>query len=182
MIPYLLAAVGGYFIGQSRKDKQFADGGTVSYADWGKMDSTDKIKYIKENGEVYIGGTYYTVIGNDLVEVNNEDGWYAYLPDFYDVDYEDGEYRAYGYARGTNKEDALENIKEVYIPYVIDRYFDKEMEDLVPIKLPIREYDSMYYVGDFVDVDGDGWVTKEDAKKAIEEHLYENLEVVGPKK
>jgi len=27
MIPYILAAIGGYFIGQSRKDEQYADGG-----------------------------------------------------------------------------------------------------------------------------------------------------------
>jgi hypothetical protein len=30
MIPYLLAAVGGYLIGQSRKDEQFADGGMMA--------------------------------------------------------------------------------------------------------------------------------------------------------
>lgn len=30
MIPFLLAAVGGYLIGQSRKDQQFADGGELS--------------------------------------------------------------------------------------------------------------------------------------------------------
>ena len=29
MLPYILAAVGGYLIGQSRKDEQFADGGIV---------------------------------------------------------------------------------------------------------------------------------------------------------
>jgi hypothetical protein len=30
MLPYILAAVGGYLIGQSRKEEQFADGGEVS--------------------------------------------------------------------------------------------------------------------------------------------------------
>ena len=40
MIPYLLAAVGGYLIGQSRKDEQYADGGMmadgggVGYENW----------------------------------------------------------------------------------------------------------------------------------------------------
>jgi hypothetical protein len=45
MIPYLLAAVGGYLIGQSRKDEQFADGGMM--ADGG-------IVYLdKENDRVF---------------------------------------------------------------------------------------------------------------------------------
>jgi hypothetical protein len=40
MIPYILAAVGGYLIAQSRKDSQYADGGMMA-----KGGITDPDKY-----------------------------------------------------------------------------------------------------------------------------------------
>ena len=186
MIPFLLAAVGGYLIGQSRKDEKFADGGKISSSDWENMNYSDQVKYIKKNGEQYIGGTYYTVIGNDIAEIEQSelygDGWHGALPNFYDASYDDGRWNTFGDAKGNTKEQVIDSLKEIYSKVVVERYFDKEMQDLVPIKLPIKEIDSMFYVGDFVDVDGSGWVTEKEAKRAIADYLYENLEVIGPKK
>ena len=36
----------------------------------------------------------------------------------------------------------------------------------------VRQIDDLYYVGDIVDVDGDGWVSREDAELAVYE--FEN--------
>lgn len=33
----------------------------------------------------------------------------------------------------------------------------------------LMEMDGMYYVGDLIDMDGSGWVTKEEANKILEE-------------
>ena len=58
MIPYLLAAVGGYLIGQSRKDEQYADGGRIK--SYEKVEGTDyelKIEiYYKKGGMNYFSG------------------------------------------------------------------------------------------------------------------------------
>ena len=34
----------------------------------------------------------------------------------------------------------------------------------------LREIDDLYYVGDIVDMDGDGWVSREDAELAVYEY------------
>lgn len=36
----------------------------------------------------------------------------------------------------------------------------------------IREVDNLYYIGNIVDVDGDGWVSREDAELVVYE--FEN--------
>jgi hypothetical protein len=52
MIPYLLAAVGGYLIGQSRKDEQYARGGMTRKG--GKVFEVDGKKfYYHKDGLVY---------------------------------------------------------------------------------------------------------------------------------
>jgi len=32
----------------------------------------------------------------------------------------------------------------------------------------LRQFDDMYYIGDIVDVDGSGWVTKQEAEQLID--------------
>ena len=54
MIPYLLAAVGGYLIGQSQKDQQFVDGGMM--ADGGKIKFEGK-EYDTKTHDGYVFAT-----------------------------------------------------------------------------------------------------------------------------
>jgi len=57
MLPYILAAVGGYLIGQSRKDEQYADGGMVDYEKVEGTPYTLKIKvYYDKGGMNYFSG------------------------------------------------------------------------------------------------------------------------------
>lgn len=51
--------------------------------------------------------------------------------------------------------------------YLIKAYVNK-LKSKIMIKLEdLQEYDGMYYVGDIIDTDGTGWVTKEEAIKVL---------------
>jgi hypothetical protein len=63
MIPYLLAALGGYLIGQSRKDEQFADGG---------MTAKGGVKRIKLYHHKTSGGAEY--LCSDKVKGTKDEG------------------------------------------------------------------------------------------------------------
>ena len=61
MIPYILAAVGGYLIGQSRKDEQYADGGMM--ADGGKLFTNKSKRFIFTGSDGQPHGLNYRLIG-----------------------------------------------------------------------------------------------------------------------
>jgi hypothetical protein len=64
MIPYILAAVGGYLIGDSLKEK-FADGGTINIEELNRLDHwhTKRDGFLLEVGKV--AGEYKASISND---------------------------------------------------------------------------------------------------------------------
>ena len=64
MLPYILAAVGGYLIGDSMKDKLFADGGTINI-ELNRLDhwQTKKDGFLLQVGKV--AGEYKASISND---------------------------------------------------------------------------------------------------------------------
>ena len=51
MLPYILVAVGGYLIGQSRKDEKFSHGGDVIYKIEGSTFSEDLAEAKEHLGE-----------------------------------------------------------------------------------------------------------------------------------
>jgi hypothetical protein len=64
MLPYILSAVGGYLIGDSMKDKLFADGGTINI-ELNRLDhwQTKKDGFLLQVGKV--AGEYKASISND---------------------------------------------------------------------------------------------------------------------
>jgi hypothetical protein len=65
----------------------------------------------------------------------------------------------------------LPNLSSLYL--VINKISKNMMWNLVKInKTWLREIDDLYYVGDIIDIDGDGWVNREDAELVVYE--YEN--------
>ena len=74
MIPYILAAVGGYLIGQSRKDQQFADGGGVKDGDSIELLYNIVKKANRKNWEyswkgIYSVGEGYILYGSDAAAI-----------------------------------------------------------------------------------------------------------------
>ena len=92
MIPYILAVVGGYLIGDSLKGKQYARGGFVSKGErvWNKMRSSERMSFLYENftpeitprgQELLVGRTFNFLPKNVKMKLESK---YA------DVEYADG--------------------------------------------------------------------------------------------
>lgn len=92
MIPYILAVVGGYLIGDSLKGKQYARGGFVSKGErvWNKMRSSERMSFLYENftpeitprgQELLVGRTFNFLPKNVKIKLESK---YA------DVEYADG--------------------------------------------------------------------------------------------
>ena len=71
MIPFLLAAVGGYLIGQSRKDEQYADGGMM--ADGAKIKHyIEKVNWNNLSTDWNEGDNDGYIYGINYLDIENE--------------------------------------------------------------------------------------------------------------